>query len=159
MKCKHGVLWRSRLTLLKDLCTTYGQCIFCIRDETARQDIGYSVDIWLQLQIKEMAIGCRAQQLAVNKCFGKCTIRSADYPKRVRSFYSFHSYANKNNEKLRESYYQNLRTLYVTKNLAATPRLSPQEVKLLSWYFSFCVSCTRIVHMKFYLTGNHYTSR
>lgn len=77
-----------------------------------------------------MAIGCRAQQLVVNKCFGNCSIRSADYPKRVRPIYTFQTFTanSRPNERLRERCHQNLRTLYITNKLAATPRLSPQEV-------------------------------
>ncbi|PSN45368.1 [Pyruvate dehydrogenase [acetyl-transferring]]-phosphatase 1 [Blattella germanica] len=76
-----------------------------------------------------MAIGCRAQQIVVNKCFGKCTIRSADYPKRVRSIYTFQSNAlQQNNEKIRQWHHQNSRSIFICNKLAATPRLSPQEV-------------------------------
>jgi hypothetical protein len=75
-----------------------------------------------------MAIGCRAQQLVANKCFGKCSVRSAEYRKRVRPICTFSkNVIQQKDEVICEHYH---RTLYTSKKLAGTPRLSPQEVKM-----------------------------
>lgn len=76
-----------------------------------------------------MAIGCRAQQLVANKCFGKCSVRTAEYHKRARPIYTFSkNVIQETGERICEQYHQNRRTLYTSKKLAGTPRLSPQEV-------------------------------
>jgi hypothetical protein len=78
-----------------------------------------------------MAIGCRAQQLVANKCFGKCTVRSAEYRKRTRHLCTFSkSVIQQKEERVYEKYHQNYRTLYTSKKLAGAPRLSPQEVSV-----------------------------
>ncbi|PNF39289.1 hypothetical protein B7P43_G16694 [Cryptotermes secundus] len=73
-----------------------------------------------------MTIGCRAQQLVANKCFGKCSVRSAEYRKRVRPICTFSKNVIQQKDEVISEYYH--RTLYTSKKLAATPRLSPQEV-------------------------------
>jgi hypothetical protein len=79
-----------------------------------------------------MAIGCRAQQLVANKCFGKCTVRSADYHKRARPICTLKkNVIQQTEQRIYEQYRQNYRTLYTSKSLAGTPRLSPQEVSVL----------------------------
>ncbi|XP_069700926.1 pyruvate dehydrogenase [acetyl-transferring]-phosphatase 1, mitochondrial [Periplaneta americana] len=76
-----------------------------------------------------MAIGSRAQQLVANKCFGKCTVRSADYHKRAAPFCTFNkNVIHQSNDSLQEQCNYKYRTFYTSKKLAATPRLSPQEV-------------------------------
>jgi hypothetical protein len=76
-----------------------------------------------------MAIGCRAQQLVANKCFGKCTVRTAEYHKRARPIYTFSkNVIQEKGERICGQYHQNRGTLYTSKKLAGTPRLSPQEV-------------------------------
>jgi len=58
-------------------------------------------------------------------------VRSAEYHKRARPFYTFSkSVIQEKGGRICEQYHQNRRTLYTSEKLAATPRLSPQEVSV-----------------------------
>lgn len=58
-------------------------------------------------------------------------MRSAEYHKRARPIYTFSkNVIQDKGGRICEQYHQTRRTLYTSKKLASTPRLSPQEVSV-----------------------------